>query len=125
MAQALSPTAAIAIVIPYRKGSVLEAGKVRRSGVPKAVMKWAEPLDMCHWWDSSATLQSAPYQVNSLTRRKAAKATQKDALRVARSCVDLSSLETRQRRRSRVIGRHSRGPVPRAAWKILMPPRIR
>ena len=126
-AQALSPTAAIVSVIPRRKGSVLEAGRVRksRSGGPWIGLKWAEPLVMCHCRNSSTAVQSVADQVNSPIRRKAAKATQKAALRVAPSYVDLSSLVTRRRRRLRVIGSRSRGAASRAAWKILMPLRIR
>jgi hypothetical protein len=86
-AQALSPAAAMVSVMPRRKGSVLEAGRVRssRSGAPWVGWKWTEPLVMCHWWNSFSAPQSVADQVNSPIRRKAAKAMQKAALRVTPS----------------------------------------
>ena len=128
-AQALSPAAAMVSVMPRRKGSVLEAGRVssRRSGMltPWVGWNWAELLVICHWWNSPSAFQSVVVQVNSPIRRKAAKAMQKAALRVAPLYVEVSSLDTRRSRRSRVIGSRSRGSVSRAAWKILMPRSIR
>ena len=95
-----------------------------RPGVPPALSvpwvgwKWTEPLVMCHWWNSESpsALQSAADQVNSPIRRNAAKATQKAALRVDPSWEEASSLSTRQRRRSRVMGSRSWSSTYSPRW---------
>ena len=122
-AQAALPTAAIVSVMPCRKGSVLDADRVRRSrsGEFPGGSKIANPLVICHCWKVSSDFQSAVVQVNSPILRKAAKAMQNAARRVAPSWVAVSSWVTRRSSRSLVIGSRSLVPVFRAAWNILIP----
>ena len=63
--QAWSLTAAIVTVIPCRKGSVLEAGRV--SCNPSSLSN-NKPLVMCHWAKSSSHMFSS--HVNSSLRKR-------------------------------------------------------
>ena len=96
----------------------------RQSGVllPWVQWNWAEFLVICHWWNSPSAFQSAVDQVNSPMRRKAMKAVQNAALRVAPLWVEGSSLDTRQSRRSRVMGSVDHGsPAVRPAVRLGAP----